>query len=110
LCRSERTGLANDEIETAQALPQTTRHQGAGRRCVRGLAQGMRRCADCLSRLEACLRCRAALAFEAYEAALDREEVAAEVYAALMRRGGHLVEPGLARQLASLPSIPGAPA
>ncbi|MFL5864575.1 MAG: hypothetical protein ACJ780_28080 [Solirubrobacteraceae bacterium] len=52
----------------------------------------------------------AALAFDAYQAALDREEVAAEVYAALMRRVGHLVEPGLARQLASLPSIPGAPA
>ena len=52
----------------------------------------------------------AALAFDAYQTALDREEAAAEVYAALMRRVGHLVEPGLARQLASLPSIPGAPA
>ncbi|MFL5861418.1 MAG: hypothetical protein ACJ780_11630 [Solirubrobacteraceae bacterium] len=52
----------------------------------------------------------AALAFDAYQAALDPEEVAAEVYAALMRRVGHLVEPGLARQLAYLPSIPGAPA
>ena len=52
----------------------------------------------------------AALAFDAYKAALDREEVAAEVYAALMRRVGHLVEIGLARQLAYLPSIPGATA
>ena len=52
----------------------------------------------------------AALAFDAYEAALDREEVAAEVYAALVRRVGHLVEIGLARQLAYLPSIPGATA
>ena len=52
----------------------------------------------------------AALAFDAYEAALDREEVAAEVYAALMRRVGHLVEVGLARQLAYLPSVPGATA
>lgn len=52
----------------------------------------------------------ATLAFDAYQAALDREEVAAEVYAALIRRVGHLVEPGLARQLAYLPSIPGAPA
>ena len=52
----------------------------------------------------------AALAFDAYEAALDREEVAAEVYAALARRVGPLVEIGLARQLAYLPSIPGAPA
>jgi hypothetical protein len=52
----------------------------------------------------------AALAFDAYEAALDREEVAAEDYAALMRRVGHLVEVGLARQLAYLPSIPGATA
>jgi hypothetical protein len=50
-----------------------------------------------------------ALAFDAYEAALDREEVAAEVYAALMRRVGPLVEAGLARQLPCLPSIPGAP-
>ena len=52
----------------------------------------------------------AALAFDVYEAALDREEVAAEVYAALMRRVGHLVEVGLARQLAYLPSVPGATA
>lgn len=52
----------------------------------------------------------AALAFDAYEAALDREEVAARVYAALIRRVGHLVEPGLARQLTHLSSIPGAPA
>ena len=52
----------------------------------------------------------ATLAFDAYQAALDREEVAAEVYAARLRRVGHLVEPGLARQLAYLPSIPGAPA
>ena len=50
----------------------------------------------------------AALAFDAYEAALDREEVAAEVYAAMMRRVGHLVETGLARQLPYLPSVPGA--
>ena len=52
----------------------------------------------------------AALAFDAYEAALDREETAAEAYRALMRRVGHLVEPGLARQLPYLPSVPGAPA
>jgi len=52
----------------------------------------------------------AALAFDAYEAALDREEVAAEAYAALMRRVGHLVEVGLARQLGYFPSIPGATA
>jgi hypothetical protein len=52
----------------------------------------------------------AALAFDAYKAALDREEVAAEAYRALMRRVGHLVEPGLARQLPCLPSVPGAPA
>jgi hypothetical protein len=52
----------------------------------------------------------AAIAFDAYEAALDREEVAAEAYAALMRRVGHLVEIGLARQLAYLPSMPGATA
>jgi hypothetical protein len=52
----------------------------------------------------------AALAFDAYEAALDREEVAAEAYAALMRRVGDLVEVGLARQLAYRPGIPGATA
>ncbi|MGA8720308.1 MAG: hypothetical protein WB557_20030 [Solirubrobacteraceae bacterium] len=51
----------------------------------------------------------AALAFDAYEAALKREEAAAEAYAALMRRVGPLVETGLARQLPYLPSIPGAP-
>lgn len=48
----------------------------------------------------------AALAFDAYEAALDREEVAAEAYAELMGRIGHLAEIGLARQLAWLPSTP----
>jgi hypothetical protein len=53
---------------------------------------------------------QAALAFHAYEAALNREEVAAEAYRALMRRVGHLVEPGLARQLPYLPSVPGASA
>ena len=52
----------------------------------------------------------AALAFDAYVAALDREEVAAEAYRALMRRVGHLIEPGLARQLPYLPSVPGATA
>ena len=52
----------------------------------------------------------AALAFDAYEAALDREEIAAEAYRALMQRVGHLAEPGLARQLQYLPSVPGAPA
>jgi hypothetical protein len=50
----------------------------------------------------------AALAFDAYEAALDREEAAAEVYAELMVRVGHLAEIGVARQLACLPSTPGA--
>jgi hypothetical protein len=49
----------------------------------------------------------AAVAFDAYEAALDREEVAAEVYAELMSRVGHLAEIGLARQLAYVPSVPG---
>jgi hypothetical protein len=51
----------------------------------------------------------AALAFDAYEAALDREEVAARAYASLIRRVGHLVEPGLARQLTHLSSISGGP-
>ena len=49
----------------------------------------------------------AAVAFDAYEAALDREEVAAEVYAELMSRVGHMAEIGLARQLADAPSVPG---
>ena len=51
-----------------------------------------------------------ALAFDAYEAALDREEIAAEAYRKLIRRIDHLVEPGLARQLPHLPGLPGAPA
>lgn len=49
----------------------------------------------------------AAVAFDAYEAALDREEVAADVYAELVSRVGHLAEIGLARQLAYLSSVPG---
>jgi hypothetical protein len=50
----------------------------------------------------------AADAFDAYEAALEREQAAANVYAELMRRVGHLVETGLARQLAFLSSTAGA--
>jgi hypothetical protein len=50
----------------------------------------------------------AAHAFDAYEAALEREEAAANVYAELMRRVGDLVETGLARQLAFLSSTAGA--
>ena len=49
-----------------------------------------------------------AVAFDAYEAALDREEVAAQAYATLMRGVGDLVEIDPARQLAYLPSTPGA--
>lgn len=37
----------------------------------------------------------AALAYTAYEAALDREEAAARIYARLVRRVGHVVETGL---------------
>jgi hypothetical protein len=40
------------------------------------------------------------LAFEAYQSALDREERAANAYARLMNRVGHLAETGLAHQLA----------
>ncbi len=43
----------------------------------------------------------AALAYTAYEAALDREEAAARIYARLMRRVGHLVETGLDYPLAA---------
>ena len=50
----------------------------------------------------------AAHAFDAYEAALEREEAAADVYAELMRRVAHLVETGLARQLAFLSGTAGA--
>ena len=50
----------------------------------------------------------AAVAFDAYKAALDREAVAADVYAELVSRVGHLAEIGLARQLAYLSSVPGA--
>jgi hypothetical protein len=42
---------------------------------------------------------RKRLAFEDYNAALDREERAARRYARLMGRAGHLPETGLARQL-----------
>jgi hypothetical protein len=42
------------------------------------------------------------LAFNAYAAALDREQRAATLYARLMRRAGHLVEIGLAHQLAQV--------
>jgi hypothetical protein len=69
---------------------------------------------ECRAVRTAYLACRharaaeAAVAFDAYEAALDREERAAEVYANLMSQVGHVAEMGLARQLASLPSVLGA--
>jgi hypothetical protein len=64
--------------------------------------------AQCLSRLDACPRGGGGVAFDAYEAALDREKVAADVYAELMSRVGHLPEIGLARQLAYLSGVSGA--
>ena len=48
------------------------------------------------------------LAFEAYNAALDREERAAKLYARLMRRARHLAEAGLACQLAQIQISSGA--
>jgi hypothetical protein len=45
-------------------------------------------------------RADAAQAFGAYERALDREESAAEAYAAVITRVGELVEPELSHQLA----------
>jgi hypothetical protein len=42
------------------------------------------------------------LAFVAYNAALDREEGAAKLYARLLRRAGHVAETGLAHQLAQI--------
>jgi hypothetical protein len=41
-------------------------------------------------------------AFIDYRSALDREEHAAERYARLMRRAGHLAETGIALQLARI--------
>jgi hypothetical protein len=46
--------------------------------------------------------------FDAYEAALYREEVAANVYAKRVGRVGHAAELGLARQLAYPAAAPGA--
>ena len=48
------------------------------------------------------------LAFVAYNAALDREEGAANLYARLLRRAGHLTETGLAHQLAQIQITSGA--
>jgi len=48
------------------------------------------------------------LAFDAYTAALDREEDAAQLYARLMRRAGRRAETGLAQQLAKLQTGSGA--
>jgi hypothetical protein len=50
----------------------------------------------------------AAPAFDAYSAALDREELAAKLYADLARRAGRAPEFGLARQLSNLTAAPGA--
>jgi hypothetical protein len=43
--------------------------------------------------------CAGNIAFDAYQAALDREESAARTYARRMRRAGHLAETALAHQL-----------
>lgn len=50
----------------------------------------------------------AALAFDAYAAALDREELAATLYADLASRVAHAPEFGLARQLSNPAAAPGA--
>jgi hypothetical protein len=47
------------------------------------------------------------LAFEAYQAALDREERAEKTYAGLMSRAGHLTKTGFAHQLAWMDSLSG---
>jgi hypothetical protein len=47
-------------------------------------------------------------AFDDYAAALDREELAAKLYADLARRVGHAPELGLARQLSNPAAAPGA--
>ena len=49
-----------------------------------------------------------ATAFDAYAAALEREELAATLYADLVRRVGHAPEFGLARQLSNPAAAPGA--
>ena len=49
----------------------------------------------------------AALAFDAYTDALDREEWAANIYARLMRQLGQLVDTGLAPEPCDAPSGPG---
>jgi hypothetical protein len=48
------------------------------------------------------------LAFVAYNAALDREEGAAKLYARLLRRTGPVAEIGLAHQLAQIRVTSGA--
>ncbi|MFZ0971927.1 MAG: hypothetical protein WAN22_06850 [Solirubrobacteraceae bacterium] len=48
------------------------------------------------------------LAFETYQSALDREERAADAYARLMSRVGHLAETGPAHQMALTHALPGA--
>src|SRR6476620_10906546 len=50
----------------------------------------------------------AARALHAYETALDREELAAKVYAEVVGRVGQVAEIGLARQLAYPVAAPGA--
>jgi hypothetical protein len=47
------------------------------------------------------------LAFDAYKAALDREQHAATLYARLIRRAGRLVEIALAGQLAQVQTSSG---
>jgi hypothetical protein len=47
-------------------------------------------------------------AFDAYQAALDREEGAAKLYARLMRHVGRLGEDGLAERLAEIQTSSGA--
>jgi hypothetical protein len=46
-------------------------------------------------------------AFHAYQAALDREELAAKVYAELIRRVGFVADIGVARQPAYPAAAPG---
>ena len=111
LCRSERKGLANDEIETAQALPQTTRHQGRwpSTRTWPG-ARNASLCGLPISPGGVPAPQRRRSLSTRTRRPWTARRLPPRPTAALMRRVGHLVELGLARQLPYLPSVPGAPA
>ena len=94
-----------------KAIRRSARHRAVVDATVAAYSDWRRECASVRNAYRSWASARAvdkSLAFVAYNAALDREERAAKLYARLLRRTGHIAETGLAHQLAQIQITSGA--